>query len=218
MAPRENLAFFGGTFDPVHNGHLRIATTLVNQFDLDRFFFVPAFHAPHKPGSIPTSGYHRFSMLSLATMAESKIAVSTLELDHAKSRYSFDTLTELKVLYPNDRVMFVMGADSWMDIRTWHRWEEVLMLTDHIVVSRPGYPIAFGHVTPKVRDRIIDARGEKDAVSLRAEAAIYVTDSVHFDVSATEIRKDIKEDRVLNRTDDVPHEVAKYIEKYELYS
>ena len=218
MALRRNLAFFGGTFDPVHNGHLKIGTTLVDQFDLDRFFFLPAFHAPHKSGSIPTSGYHRFSMLSLATIAEPKIVVSTLELDHAKSRYSFDTLTELKVLYPGDRVMFVMGADSWMDIRTWYRWEEVLMLTDHIVVSRPGYPIAFDHVTPKVRDRIFDVRGEEKRVRLGQDAKIYVTDAVHFHVSATEIRKDIKEDRVLNRTDDVPPEVAKYIEKYELYS
>jgi len=217
MKIARNLAFFGGTFDPVHNGHLKIATTLVDLFELDRFFFVPAFHAPHKPESRPTSGYHRFAMLSLATADESKIFVSTLELDHAKSRYSFDTLTELKAGYPDDRVIFVMGADSWMDIRTWHRWDEVLLLTDHIVVSRPGHHISFGHVSETIRDRIADVRGERVEIRLGQTPQIYITDAVHFDVSATEIRRDVQENDVLDRTDDVTSEVAKYIEKYELY-
>lgn len=211
------IAFFGGTFDPVHCGHHNIAKTLVGLFGLDRFFFLPAFHAPHKPNSKPTSGYHRFTMLSLATADDSKISVSTLELDHAESRYSFDTLSELKTIYPNDRIFFVMGADSWMDIRTWYRWEEVLLLTDHIVVSRPGYEISFDHVTDNVRDRIVDVRGENGAVSSAQDPLIYFTDAVHFDISATEIREDIREDDVLDRTDDVPDVVAKYIEKYELY-
>ncbi len=211
------LAFFGGTFDPVHCGHLSIAKTLVELFGLDLFFFVPAFHAPHKPNTKPTSGYHRFAMLSLATADEERMSASTLELDHAKSRYSFDTLSELKAMYPDDRVIFVMGADSWMDIRTWHRWEEVLLLTDHIVVSRPGYAISFDHVTDAVKGRIVDARGETNSIPIRQTPHIYFTDAVHFDVSATEIRDDIRDDDVLDRTDDVPDVVAKYIEKYELY-
>lgn len=211
------LAFFGGTFDPVHCGHLNIATTLVDLFQLDEFFFLPAFHAPHKPDSKPTSGYHRFAMLSLVTENEPRIAVSPLELDHAKSRYSFDTLTELISLYPNDRILFVMGADSWRDIRSWHRWQEVLLMTDIIVVSRPGYPISFDHVTEQAQVRIVDVRGESTDLGLRETPSIYFTDAVHFDVSATEIRNDIREDDVLDRTDDVPDVVAKYIEKYELY-
>lgn len=211
------LAFFGGTFDPVHCGHVNIAKTLVELFQLDEFFFLPAFHAPHKPESKPTSGYHRFAMLSLATADEPRIAVSTLELDHAKSRYSFDTLAELKSSYPNDRVLFVLGADSWRDIKTWHRWEELLLLTDHIVVSRPGYPVSFDHISEQVKDRINDVRGETSRVSIRRSPAIYFTDAIHFDVSATEIRNDIRADDVLDRTDDVPDAVAKYIEKYELY-
>lgn len=215
--PAQNIAFFGGTFDPVHGGHLSIAKKIVDLFDLDKFFFLPAFHAPHKPDSKPTSGYHRFAMLALATADESSISVSTLELDHAKSRYSFDTLTELKTIYSDDRIFFVMGADSWMDIRTWHRWEEVLMLTDHIVVSRPGYEVSFEHVSDSVRERIVDVRGETKHISTRPQPRIYFTDAVHFDISATEIREDIRTDDVLDRSDDVPDVVAKYIEKYELY-
>lgn len=215
--PSRKIAFFGGTFDPVHCGHLSIAKTLLGLFDLDKFFFLPAFRAPHKPASKPTSGYHRFAMLSLATADESNISVSTLELDHATSRYSFDTLTELKTIYPNDRIFFVMGADSWMDIQTWHRWEEVLLLTDHVVVSRPGYNLSFDHVSGKVKERIVNAREEAGHISIRSKPHIYFTDAVRFDISATEIREDIRQDDVLDRSDDVPDVVAKYIEKYELY-
>lgn len=211
------IAFFGGSFDPVHCGHLKIAKALVRTFELDKFIFLPAFHAPHKPDSRPTSGYHRFAMLALATAGEPKVSVSTLELDHAKSRYTFDTLNELKGLYPNDRIFFVMGGDSWGDIKTWHRWEEVMMLTDHIVVTRPGYEVLFDHVTAKVRSRVVDARGKETLSLISPDPRIYITDAVNHDVSATEIRNDIGEDDVLDRTDDVPVEVAKYIEKYELY-
>ena len=211
------LAFFGGTFDPVHCGHLNIAHALVRLFRLDELIFLPAFHAPHKPDSQPTSGYHRFAMLALATAAESNISVSTLELDHARSRYTFDTLNELKTLFPNDRIFFVMGGDSWKDIKTWHRWEEVLLLCDHIVVTRPGYDVSFDHVTDIVRERMVDVRGKESPAVTVPEPRIYITDAVSLDVSATEIRNDIGEDDVLDRTDDVPVEVAKYIEKYELY-
>lgn len=212
-----NLAFFGGTFDPVHCGHLYNARKITELFDLDLFYFLPAFHAPHKSDSIPTSAYHRFAMLCLATANEPKIAVSTLEIEHGKSRYSFDTLHELKERFPTDRVFFVMGADSWKDIRTWHRWEEVLLLTDHIIVSRPGYEIDAAHVTDRVRARIVDLRGRRQATSIGPDTGIFMTDAVQFDISATEIRRDVQQDEVLDRPDDVPPEVAKYIEKYELY-
>lgn len=215
----KRIAYFGGTFDPVHNGHLNIARSLIGLFTLDRFFYLPAFHAPHKPERPPTSGYHRFAMLSLATQAEPKIAVSTLELDKREKRYTIDTLAELGALHPNDCVFFVMGADSWSDIRTWREWENVLLSANHIVVTRPGYEIDARHVTEAVRGRIIDLRGERSPVpSTEASSRhIYITDAVLHDVSATEIRGDLAEDAVLDCSDAVPPEVAKYIEKYELY-
>ncbi|MEO8042149.1 MAG: adenylyltransferase/cytidyltransferase family protein, partial [Acidobacteriota bacterium] len=84
----KRLAFYGGTFDPVHCGHLTVAKRLIDLFDLDEFIFLPAFHAPHKPDRPPTSAYHRFAMLALATQHEPRISISTLELDHAKKRYT----------------------------------------------------------------------------------------------------------------------------------
>jgi nicotinate-nucleotide adenylyltransferase len=211
------IAYFGGTFDPVHNGHLLIARTLVSLFELDRFYFMPAFHAPHKPDRPPTSGYHRFAMLCLATASDERIAVSAHELDKREKRYTVDTLPELHGKHPDSRVFFVMGADSWSDIRTWREWEKVLLGSDHIVVTRPGYDISFDHVTDAVRDRIVDVRSKtKIDLNASAQRRIYISDAVKFDTSATELRADLS-DGHLERRDDVPLTVAKYIEKYELY-
>ncbi len=213
------IAFYGGTFDPVHCGHITVASRLVDLFSLDEFIFLPAYHAPHKTNTTPTSAYHRFAMLTLATANKPKMRVSTLELDHAEKRYSVDTLAEISVQNPGSHIFFVMGADSWTDILTWRDWEKVLLMTNHIVVARPGYPINFEHVTDAVRDRIVDMRrgAAKSNDNLTSSPRIYITDAVEVDVSATEIRADVREDDRLDRAGDVPVEVAKYIEKYELY-
>lgn len=211
------VAVFGGTFDPVHNGHLMIARKLIDRFELDLFVFIPAFHAPHKPDRKPTSAFHRFAMLALATEAEKKMIVSTLELEKGEPRYSVETIPELKTIYQGWKLFFVMGADSWSDIRTWKEWENVLLSTNHIVVSRPGYEIETGHVTDAVRDRIIDLRAA--ARTLESESvhdSIYFTDLVFYNTSATELREDLSDGK-LDREQDLQKEVAKYIEKYELY-
>ena len=151
------------------------------------------------------------------------MSVSLQEIETGEKRFTIDTLSELKAAQGGNTIFFVMGADSWADIRTWKRWEEVLLAANHIVVTRPGYDIQTGHVTDAVRERIVDLRSGKadegsfadtvDAVG----AHIYISDAVHMDLSATEIRNDVREDEVLDRADGVPPEVAKYIEKYELY-
>jgi len=213
----KRIAFYGGTFDPVHCGHIAVAQRLLELFSLDQFVFLPAFHAPHKPERKPTSGYHRFAMLSLATQREPRMSVSTLELDHAQKRYTIDTLPELIEQNSNTEIFFVMGADSWADITTWREWEKVLLMTNHIVVTRPGYDIALDHVTEAVRRRVVDLREDTGAVLGNDGPKIFITDAVKLDVSATGIRDDVGEDHRLDREDDVPQEVAKYIEKYELY-
>ncbi|QQS32759.1 MAG: nicotinate (nicotinamide) nucleotide adenylyltransferase [Acidobacteriota bacterium] len=212
-------AFFGGTFDPVHNGHIAIAHTLLDQFDLDEFVFIPAFHAPHKSRLKPTSAYDRYAMLCLATEDDERIRVSQLEYETPDEPYSVQTLPKLNAMYPDDRIFFIMGADSWMDILTWREWEKVLSLTDHIVVTRPGREIAADHVTEEIRSRIVDLTGPggKQFADIGNPAKhIYLTDRVNIDISATDIRH-----RARNGDDswknDVPPGVAKFIEKYQIY-
>ncbi|MEZ5422777.1 MAG: nicotinate-nucleotide adenylyltransferase [Pyrinomonadaceae bacterium] len=211
------IAFFGGSFDPPHLGHLAIAEALIKQFELDEFVLVPAFHAPHKR-SAPTSALDRYTMLCLATQHESRISVSRIEIEMPQRPYSVETLERLTQMLPNEEISFVMGADSWRDIRTWRDWERLFEMTDHIVVTRPGFPIETDHVTEAVRERIVDVRGNEGPVETDAEERnIYFTDAVKMELSSTEIRKKIKQDDDSWRTD-VPESVAKYIIKYQIYS
>jgi len=157
-------------------------------------------------------------MLALATSDEPQITISTLELDRAERRYTVDTLPEIIRRHPDADIFFVMGADSWVDILTWREWEKVLLMTNHIVVTRPGFEISTDHVSDAVRERIVDLRNGRNTADIDAPGhRIYITDAVKVDVSATAIRDDVREDERLDNQDDVPEEVAKYIEKYELY-
>ena len=213
------IAFFGGSFDPVHNGHVSIAQRLVSLFRLDEFVFVPAFHAPHKPDRKPTSAYDRYAMLILATADEQQIRASKIEIELPEKPFTVETLERLKIDYPDTTIFFVMGADSWMDIRTWREWEKVLTMVSHIVVTRPGYKIGFDHVTDEIRERIRDIRNHNetwDPGSGTGGPGIYISDAVQLDVSATNLRKNIR-DGVPGWDDQVPAEVANYIEKYQIY-
>ena len=210
------IAFYGGSFDPVHRGHLAIASRLIMLFDLDEFVFVPAYHAPHKKRLAPTPALDRYAMLALATNNEPFISVSKIEIEIPEKPYTVDTLERLNELLPDAQLFFVMGADSWRDIRTWREWEKVLMLTNHIVVTRPGYEINADHLTEEIAERIVDIRGEQDP-ELSDSLKIYFTDAVELDVSASEIRRKIREGDDEWR-EDLITEVAKYIEKYQIYS
>jgi nicotinate-nucleotide adenylyltransferase len=219
----KRLAFYGGSFDPLHNGHLMIAKALTDQFQLDSFVFIPAFHAPHKKDKNPTSPFHRFVMLALSTAEFSKIKVSNIELESPEKPYSVETLTKLKARLPNDQIFFVIGADSWQEITTWREWEKVLTLVNIIVVTRPGYEIGFEHVTDEIRERIFDLRNsgglDQDklgAWDLGLGTKIFLSDAVQADISATEIRSKIRS-KAEDWREFLPNEVANYIEKYDLY-
>jgi nicotinate-nucleotide adenylyltransferase len=212
----KKIAFYGGSFDPVHRGHLAIAERLTELFELDEFVLIPAFHAPHKTRQKPTSAYHRFAMLCLATNRLDKIKVSTMEIDAPARPYSIQTLTKLREELKETEIYFVIGADSWEEITTWREWEQVLTIVNIIVVTRPGYEIGFAHMTDEIRKRIVDLRGANELRITNHESRIYITDAVRMDVSATRIRRMIREDDAGWR-DSVTNEIAEHIEKYDLY-
>jgi nicotinate-nucleotide adenylyltransferase len=218
---KKKIAFYGGSFDPVHLGHLAVAKALLSQFALDEFVYIPASHAPHKLRKKPTPTYDRYAMLCLATQNEPDIRVSKMEIEMPDRPYSVETLSRLNEELQETEIFFVMGADSWMDITTWREWEKVLGLTNHIVVNRPGFELGTGHVTDAIRSRIVDLRG-KQVVAVTGDSAhdslhtIYFTDAVNYDVSATDIRRKIRENEDSWRRD-VAIEVANYIEKYQIY-
>lgn len=194
-----------------------IGERLTEMFRLDQFVFIPAFHAPHKPDRKPTSAIHRYAMLAIATNNAPNMHVSTMEIDLPAKPYTIETLGRIKDRLPDHEIFFVMGADSWQDITTWREWEKVLLSTNHIVVARPGFPISFDHVTAVVQERITDIRGTNHPEDRDIEnAAIFITDAVNMDISATRIRGSIAEG-IDGWRADLTEEVAKYVEKYDLY-
>jgi len=211
------IAFYGGSFDPPHLGHMAIANALQRQFELDEFVFVPAFHAPHKKRAAPTSAFDRYAMLSLVTANEPSISLSKIEIEQPSPSYTVETLLKLKSMLRDVRIFFIMGADSWSQIRTWREWESVLTLTDVIVVTRPGFPLGVEHVTSEIRERVIDMRDSGQCIIDDGQQHIYFSDAVNTEISATEIRRMIREgdEAWLSQ---VPKEVANYIEKYQIYT
>lgn len=223
MERRRRIATYGGTFDPVHVGHLAVAEGLLESFLLDEVLFIPADVAPHKRGAAVSPSLHRYAMLALATQHNDALHISTVELDAPEKPYTVETLTRLEKDFGNAaQLFFVMGADSWSEIASWREWERLLLMSDHIVVTRPGYDLGTSHVTPEILERIVDIRGlgsdeVKKRVTENDSPHIYVTDAVFMDVSATFIRDRIGNQRDLEWRSLVPVEVSNYIEKYRLY-
>lgn len=127
-------AIFGGTFDPIHRAHLVVAREAAETFSLDRVLFIPAANPPLKEAG---AGYeHRYRMVELACAGEPRFVASRLEDGPGKS-YSIHTIERVKAM--GGQVFFVIGSDAFADIRSWHRWEDVVAAVDFIVVARPGH-------------------------------------------------------------------------------
>lgn len=216
------IAIYGGTFDPVHSGHLEIARQVSRLFVIDEFLFVPARVAPHKLAREVSSSFHRYAMLALATRADPRLCISTFELDGPERQYTVDTLFQFRARFGESAdLFFVIGADSWAEITTWREWQRLMTLANLIVVTRPGHEVSTEHVGAETAARVVDVRGltaERSSQMVEPGAPrIFVTDAVMHDVSATEVRQAAREirDEDLNKL--VPLEVADYIRKYKLY-
>ena len=198
MPERTRIALYGGTFDPVHLGHLEVARRVSELFEIEKVVFIPAQLAPHKVGRPVTEPIHRYAMLALATQDDPQLVISTFELDAPNRRYTVDTVAEFqRMLGDGAELFFIMGADSWSEITTWRDWERLLKMTNHIVVTRPGYEV------PPAPEGLAER--------------IYFTDAVQQDISATSIRRLASERRYDELEKLVPRSVAGYIKKYEIY-
>ena len=214
MCALKRIALYGGTFDPVHVGHLEIARRVSKLFEIEKVIFIPAQMAPHKIGRPVTDPIHRYAMLALATQDDPRLLISTFELDDPDRRYTVNTVEHFqRELNDSTELFFIMGADSWSEITTWREWERLLTMTNHIVVTRPGYEPATSHVGSHA-ERIVDLRSGEE--SARANG-IFFTDVVMNDVSATNIRRLASEGRTDELVNLLPGPVLEYIKKYGIY-
>jgi nicotinate-nucleotide adenylyltransferase len=221
MDQKRRIGIYGGTFDPVHLGHIEIARRVAQLFGIEIVIFVPALLAPHKLTRAVSSHLHRYAMLVLATENEPRLMVSTFELEASGRRYTVDTVAHFQSQFAGTaELFFIMGADSWSEITTWRDWERLLSMTNHIVVTRPAFELGIDHLPAAVRKRIMDLRGaagpDKVAGPVR-NGTIFISDAVMMDVSATDIRRAATEGRFSDLVRWVPGPVAEYVKKYSLY-
>jgi nicotinate-nucleotide adenylyltransferase len=218
MMALQRAAIYGGTFDPVHRGHVEVARRVLQLFELDEVLFVPACVPPHK--LVISSAFHRFAMLALATEHDAPLRISTLELDEPERPYAVDTVERMHAEIGADRRLFFMiGADSWSEITTWHEWQRLLRMCDLIVVTRPGYELSDNIPNGA---QVVDVRGMNrreisEVLSSESSPRTFFTDAGMVDISATAIRVAASAGESERLREMVPASVASYIEKYELY-
>ena len=225
-----NIGLFGGTFDPVHRGHLALARAAMERCKLHRVCFVPAGVPPHKQEQPLAPFAHRFAMLALATVEEKAFVPSLLEgpqdgmkKDRAeKPNYSIDTVRRLKQSFKNaDRLFFLIGMDAFADIAKWHQAEALFRECDFIVAGRPGYSLADvakalpGTLRP--RDEVMKPFHKQEAAGdlMLPGVRIHLLGDLKQPASATAIRQAAAAGKALGRFLDPP--VAEYIRKMGLY-
>jgi nicotinate-nucleotide adenylyltransferase len=213
------IAAFGGTFDPMHNGHLDVVRAIVRNFLLDQLLIIPANRPPHKNSGSIAGAYHRFAMAVLASLDEPRVMVSTIEIEAPDRPYTFETVERLRSIFSlRTRLFFVIGADSFEEINTWREPARLLSSTNVIVVTRPGHDVESSHLDQRSRSTVVDLRGREDGIEIGGELNehhIYVTGFVNTGVSSTEIRRRVRDGESIEGL--VPPRVADYITKYELY-
>ena len=203
------IAILGGTFDPIHNGHLAAAQAVAEAFDVDEVQFIPTFSPPHKSTSGITSPFHRFAMVALATASIERFKISTIEVDCLEARYSVDTLKLMHQRYPDSWLVFITGTDMYEEIESWREYRQLFDLTSFAVVNRPGFPMR-DDVAPV---ELIEAGS---TASTGPQPGVYYFPSVECDISSTDIREELKRGGDAGRW--IQPAVRAYIDKHKLYA
>jgi len=193
------LGVLGGTFDPVHLGHVAVAEAAIECADLDQVVFVPTGTPPHRPPAV-ASGAQRLDMCRLATAEDPRLTVSDIELERTGPSYTLDTLLALRGSNPHAEMFLVLGWDAASQLRSWYRPDEVLALAPVIVVSRPG------RAAPSIQD--VKTAGLDPARVILCPRATPP-------VSGSELRRDLAAGRTV--TGRVPEAVEQYISNHHIY-
>jgi nicotinate-nucleotide adenylyltransferase len=198
------LAIMGGTFDPIHIGHLVTAEEVRHEFGIDKVLFIPTGHPPHKSHVHMTTGEHRYLMTVLATAANPNFDVSRIEIEREGVTYTIDTIKELKKIYGDSvRLYFITGADAVHQILTWKNSSELLRICEFVAVTRPGYK------TEELKKKVDSIRDEfGDHIHFLEVPALAISSS-----NIRERRQNLKPIKYL-----VPEVVENYIIKHQLYS
>ena len=211
--PFIRVGVFGGTFDPIHYGHLRSALELSERLELDQLRLMPCATPPHRP-STDCTAVQRAAMVELAVAGESRLVCDTRELQRSGPSYTIDSLIELRQeLGEQTSLSLIMGCDALLDIGSWYRWEEILNWAHVVVIARPGWQLPEqGPVAQWIDDnRLSCATG----ITERAAGGGLIEELRPLAISSTEIRAMLDSGRSVRYL--MPESVLDYIEQHRLY-
>jgi nicotinate-nucleotide adenylyltransferase len=211
------VGLLGGTFDPIHEGHLRAAAAVRDAFGLDRVVLIPSNVPPHRPSQPRASGFHRFAMTAMAAMSCEGLEASDVELAASGPSYTVTTLSRFHDAGVGpSQLFFAIGVDAFAEIATWRHYPALLDAAHFVVVSRPGHDhdAALARV-PELRSRVVDARGGLRVSSIPPLPSVFLLDADTPDVSSTLVRRRLAEGRSLDGL--VPACVGGHIARHHLY-
>lgn len=192
----------GGTFDPVHNGHIEIANEAVNLLDLEKLLFIPAGNPPHKTDKIITNADLRICMLNMAIRNINKFELCTYEVDRGGLSFTYETLSYLKHKEPNTEWYFITGADCLMQLESWKNVNIIMSFCNFVVFTRPGYDLHELYIQKKM----IEKKYNKEIIFF---------ESANINISSSDIRYMIKNNKDIKGL--VPREVKEIITEKKLY-
>jgi nicotinate-nucleotide adenylyltransferase len=215
------LGILGGTFNPIHYGHLAAAEEVRERLKLDRILFIPSSIPPHKQEEDIPSAAQRFEMVRIATSANPHFETSDIEIKREGKSYTIDTLEALRRINKDRELNFITGIDTFLEIETWKDWERLFGLCSFVVLSRPGYRfidlVKIAFMKQAGSELIKLDRGELMHAVVRSGVFTVCLETIPlYDISSTDIRRRIKEGRSIKYL--LPDAVEIYIMKNRLYA
>ena len=219
MSPKkpQRLGLFGGTFNPIHYGHLRSAEEVAEALDLSQIRFIPAALPPHKSSSDVTSFETRLAMTRLAVGRQSRLAVSDVEGRRPGKSYTIDTLHHFREEFgPRGELYFILGMDSMLEIATWKDYRELFTLSHFVVLNRPGYDQdRLGEILRRQVDQDFQPLSGEEGFQHPSGYRVLVQDTTLLEISGTRIRHLVRQGRSIRYL--LPEPVRRFILKNNLY-
>jgi len=217
----QRLGILGGTFNPIHLGHLAAAEEVRDRLKLEKVVFIPSFLPPHKSEEDMPSAVQRHEMIRLAIRGNPYFTVSDMEIRRGGRSYTVDTIEALRQAHPGSDLYFITGLDSFLEIGTWKDWERLLTRCTFVVLSREGCrfrdiaKLGFLNAPERELDAL-DGREQKQALIATGDMRIYLEQLPFYDISSTDIRMRVRGGRSIKYH--LPESVEHYIIDNKLYA
>ncbi len=216
----KRIGILGGTFNPIHLGHLAAAEEVGDRLRLDQVLFIPAFLPPHKQEDMPSAD-QRLEMVRLAICGNRRFALSDMEIRRGGLSYTIDTIEELRLLHRDTELFFLTGIDSFLEIRTWKEWRRLLTLCTFVVLSREGasfQELSALNLVPLAESdlRGLDGRTRRELAVRTKDTNLVLVTIPRYEISSTDIRDRIRTGRSIKYL--LPDAVEAYIIEKKFYA